>query len=631
MGTRLLRNADAGSEHAEAGGNVAPGKSTLTARLMRSRAVQRDREATAANDAGDLAPDAEATVARAASSSGAGLPPRLQQTFEQSLGADLSAVRLHTGGDSARAAQAVGAQAYAVGNDIHFAAGRYQPDDPFGMHLLAHEVAHTVQQQGSAAGPAFKLEVSEPGDAHEVEADRAADAMVAGAPAQVSTWSGLARKISRKVDLEIARIRFKKEFLPRFGGDKAKAKEAYMKELGGPANWDDAIIEEAAPPPPPAVSGPSTPQPSAEEVDEIVKGGADQGGMVSKEVPAEGDSPVLPVGTYVHKLGNGATDGSIAVYAFSGINRKRDMSSDSFRPQPGLRYEVKDGHNKMDEATYQESASPLWSQAGPQPEDALSQGGSGDCYFLSALASVCARNPAAIKDAISPTTKAPTHTVRYFKKPKDSDGLSPVYFTVDSFLPTAKDGTLQYAKGGNGGIWAPLMEKAWGLYTGSYDSNGGGCSDHSNASSALAAITGNESEKAERGDGVIERIRALDDEHKAVTVGIKADPDEKAASEPGGPARGATYQEYNLFGAHQYMFAGMAGDAIELKNPWGKDDPTKPLPEPVIDEVVNDISTAAVPGAGSPAYEEANRACQEQTGSDAVECSTGGGGGPGAG
>ncbi len=626
MGTRLLRHADRDSEVVNAGGGIAPGKSTLTARLMRSRAIQRQAESTAASG---VAANAESAVDRASSSTGAGLPPHLQQTFEQSLGADLSAVRVHTGDDSASAAQAVGAQAYAVGDDIHFAAGRYQPDDPFGMHLLAHEVAHTVQQRGGEPAPAFKLEVSEPGDAHEVEADRAADAMVTGAPAQVSGWSGLARKLSRKVDLKIARIRFKHEFLPRYGGDKEKAKAAYIKELGGPANWDDSIIEEAAPPP--AVT-PATPQPSAAEVDAIVKRGADQGGVVTQEVPADGGSPVLPVGTYVHKLGAGATDGTILVYAFSGINHQREMLGASFRSEPGLRYEVdKAGHNQMDAATYQESAKPLWGPDGPQPEDALSQGGSGDCYFLSALASVCARNPAAIKDAISPQLTAPTHTIRYFKRVKGEGALSPVHFTVDSFLPTKADGTLQYARGGNGGIWAPLMEKAWGLYTGSYDSNGGGCSDHSNAGSALAAITGNDSEKAERGDGVIERIRALDEQHQAVTVGIKADPDGKTDKEPGGPARGATYQEYNLFGAHQYMFVGMAGDAIELKNPWGKDDPTKPLPEPVIAEVVNDVSTAAVPGAGSPAYEEANRDCQEQTGSDAVECSTAGGGGPGAG
>jgi hypothetical protein len=96
-------------------------------------------------------------------------------------------VRVHTGSESAEAAHAVGAKAYTVGQDIHFAAGTYQPDDPFGMHLLAHEVAHTVQQQGGAATRQHKLEVSTPHDAAEVEADRAADAMVTGAPAGLAS------------------------------------------------------------------------------------------------------------------------------------------------------------------------------------------------------------------------------------------------------------------------------------------------------------------------------------------------------------------------------------------------------------------------------------------------------------
>ncbi len=133
-----------------------------------------------------VAPEAATLVQRAASSTGTALPSHVRGQFESSLGTDLSAVRVHTGADSAAAAGAVGAQAYATGNDIHFGSGRYQPDDPFGLHLLAHEVAHTVQQGGGAPNGQCKLEVSEPGDALEVEADRAADAMVSGQPFSVS-------------------------------------------------------------------------------------------------------------------------------------------------------------------------------------------------------------------------------------------------------------------------------------------------------------------------------------------------------------------------------------------------------------------------------------------------------------
>ncbi len=56
------------------------------------------------------------------------------------------------------------------------------------MHLLAHEVAHTVQQGGGGgSGVQAKLAIGGASDAAEHEADHAADAMVHGAPAKVSS------------------------------------------------------------------------------------------------------------------------------------------------------------------------------------------------------------------------------------------------------------------------------------------------------------------------------------------------------------------------------------------------------------------------------------------------------------
>jgi hypothetical protein len=138
-------------------------------------------------DSNGVEAGAEHALSQASSSSsGRGLPDPLRDKFEQSLGADLSAVRIHDGAASAASASAVGAKAYTVGNDIHFGAGHYDPTSSAGEHLLAHEVAHTVQQSGGIGRKAqFKLEVSSPGDAHEVEADRAADAMIAGSKATV--------------------------------------------------------------------------------------------------------------------------------------------------------------------------------------------------------------------------------------------------------------------------------------------------------------------------------------------------------------------------------------------------------------------------------------------------------------
>src|SRR5262249_51974490 len=109
-------------------------------------------------------PGADRAIDRAAGSSGAPLPDAVRGRFESSLGADPSAVRVHTGAASADAATAVGARAYTIGQDIHFNAGQYDPGSRAGQHLLAHEVAHTVQQAGSAPSRQYKLEVSQPGD-----------------------------------------------------------------------------------------------------------------------------------------------------------------------------------------------------------------------------------------------------------------------------------------------------------------------------------------------------------------------------------------------------------------------------------------------------------------------------------
>jgi Domain of unknown function (DUF4157) len=91
-------------------------------------------------------PHAQEAVSAASNSAGQPLPSPLQGRFEQTLGVDLSTVRVHTGSQSAEANKSISARAYTVGNDIHFNQGQYDPDSSAGQRLLAHEVVHTVQQ-----------------------------------------------------------------------------------------------------------------------------------------------------------------------------------------------------------------------------------------------------------------------------------------------------------------------------------------------------------------------------------------------------------------------------------------------------------------------------------------------------
>lgn len=155
----------------DGGADAAPGKKTV------SQTIQRRAAGRAPDEPGPA-------LATLDPGGGSALPGAARATFERSAGADLSDVRVHTGSSSAAAAAELGARAFTTGRDIHFGAGQYRPDDPFGMHLLSHEVAHTVQQSGGAAVQA-KLAVSEPGDPAEVAADAFADAIVHGGPAPV--------------------------------------------------------------------------------------------------------------------------------------------------------------------------------------------------------------------------------------------------------------------------------------------------------------------------------------------------------------------------------------------------------------------------------------------------------------
>ena len=82
------------------------------------------------------------------------LDPAARAFFEPRFGRDFSAVRVHDDAGAAASARSVDALAYTVASDIVFDAGQYRPHDPEGRRLLAHELAHVVQQGGAAPSSA---------------------------------------------------------------------------------------------------------------------------------------------------------------------------------------------------------------------------------------------------------------------------------------------------------------------------------------------------------------------------------------------------------------------------------------------------------------------------------------------
>jgi hypothetical protein len=120
---------------------------------------------------GEVHPDVHSTI-NATRGSGASLDRGVQDRLSPSLG-DLSDVRVHTGDTADALNNAVAARAFATGTDVYFAKDQYKPNTSDGDKLIAHELAHVVQQRGApTSGP---LTVSNPGDSLEREADDVAD------------------------------------------------------------------------------------------------------------------------------------------------------------------------------------------------------------------------------------------------------------------------------------------------------------------------------------------------------------------------------------------------------------------------------------------------------------------------
>ncbi|MCU7930220.1 MAG: DUF4157 domain-containing protein [Candidatus Thiodiazotropha sp. (ex Codakia rugifera)] len=98
--------------------------------------------------------DGSSRAVESVRSGGVPLPDTARRYFEPRFGTDLGDVQVHTGETAARATAAVSAKAFTLGNSIAFAPGQFDPGGSSGRRLLAHELAHVMQQAGPASGKA---------------------------------------------------------------------------------------------------------------------------------------------------------------------------------------------------------------------------------------------------------------------------------------------------------------------------------------------------------------------------------------------------------------------------------------------------------------------------------------------
>jgi hypothetical protein len=591
-----------------------------------------ENESSAGSDLRQMAMAKRARDRKIPQGGGEALDGANRARMEGQLGGDLSDVRIHTGSESAEAADDLQAHAFTVGKDVHFGAGQFQPGTRQGDKLLAHELAHA---QGGTQAPIARYAkegaesmpesegVSAPGDADEKKADEQAGA----------------------------------------------AEEGLHGAEGGAG-------------PSPTKKG----QPDA--AGEVVKGATGiitgTGVMVKDK---DGKDQELKEGTVVEV--ESAKPDELAVKVHSGIGAEAVIPKKNFKPEPGV---ALDDHGKPRDDVYADfggAGSKLW-DGEPKPED-VKQGYIADCYFMAGMMSVAAANNKAIMDAFTPPENGKeSYNVRLFKK-NDKGDLEQVSMTVDTNLPALKEG----ADGGAGAdpklaygglnktksqaaLWPSLMEKAYAQLVGGYQKEGAG----GFAGDALEAITGQkaQNEGLPAKENVITRFTELKKQGKAVicgTLGSKETKKEKAFKEkdgtysatltthqgepcevmkntlkiedeglfgstssddgngaivgdvvdkgtidyPSGKAemkfkaddapdspddltaeysfRGLLDNKLNVHAWHMYVFEDVSGDNLIFKNPWGVEHP-EPIPADKFLELFTGITSEQVPKEDEP-------------------------------
>lgn len=139
----------------------------------------------------------------AAKGTGQPLAPRVRADMEARLGADFSNVRVHTSPQATEAAAAVNAQAFTVGNNIVFGDGSYDVSSGPGRRLLAHELAHVVQQKHQEPNP-DTVEIGAADSSFELQAESASTGDFSGhsALAQLSGSAVLQRAPAKRPEIK---------------------------------------------------------------------------------------------------------------------------------------------------------------------------------------------------------------------------------------------------------------------------------------------------------------------------------------------------------------------------------------------------------------------------------------------
>jgi hypothetical protein len=138
---------------------------------------------------GGAAPAHDAAAVRSQLGTGHSLDSRVQSQMSAAFGRNFSGVRVHTDSRATALSSDLKARAFTVGADVAFASGEYKPGTLMGDALIAHELAHVVQQGADTQARAPMLKGNNDYDSLESDADLSAIGAVA------SLWAGAKGKL----------------------------------------------------------------------------------------------------------------------------------------------------------------------------------------------------------------------------------------------------------------------------------------------------------------------------------------------------------------------------------------------------------------------------------------------------
>jgi hypothetical protein len=149
--------------------SVIPVAPLLQQKCASNECVQRHGRFLQTNVIGSMESTVPASAPQALQSEGQPLDAGIRGRMESRFGHDFGQVRVHADAAAAESAWSVDALAYTLGTDVVFARGQYAPHTAAGQKILAHELAHVIQQS-SARATTPKLD-SGPNDPSEQAAD----------------------------------------------------------------------------------------------------------------------------------------------------------------------------------------------------------------------------------------------------------------------------------------------------------------------------------------------------------------------------------------------------------------------------------------------------------------------------